>query len=377
MKIAIVSEYYYPLLGGISEHVHFFAKECANLGHEVTIITSEPLIKSNAHQPPSFENHTNVEIIRIGHGIPFYSNGSFANISFGIGVKRKLRKLLKNRNFDIVHIHSPAIPSLPIVTQLVSEAPNIGTFHTYFEKNALFALYKNIIQDAIGNLDGRIAVSKLCIESLTRHIRADFEIIPNGVDVEYFSKPQGQLNKYNDGKLNILFVGRLDPRNGLECLIKAYRQARKKNKNIRLIVIGDGPLRSYYKIIMKEDDDIHFEGYVNHLRPDYYLNCDIFCFPVQKASFGITILEAMAAGKPIICTDLPAFHDILGKDGQACRFIDPFAPEQFAEKLTELIEDKNLRQTMGEVGCKRVQRFSWPNVTRQVLDYYQKILANT
>ncbi|MBU1741491.1 MAG: glycosyltransferase family 4 protein [Proteobacteria bacterium] len=223
----------------------------------------------------------------------------------------------------------------------------------------------------------RIAVSKLCVETITRHISAEFEIIPNGVDLEYFSKPKGQLNKYKDGKINILFVGRLDPRNGLECLIKAYRQARKKNRNIRLIIIGDGPLRSYYNIIMKDEDDIHFEGYVNHLRPDYYLNCDIFCFPVQKASFGITILEAMAASKPIICTDLPAFHDILGKDQKACRYVDPFDPQAFADKLTELIEDASLRQTMGEVGFERVQRFSWPQVTKQVLEYYQKILATT
>jgi phosphatidylinositol alpha-mannosyltransferase len=291
----------------------------------------------------------------------------------GWNIKRKMQCIFDRGKFDIVHIHAPTVPTLPIIAHLTSDIPTVGTIHTYFESSILYSIYHQLAQDVMENLDGRIAVSELCVRSMQKYIKAKFEIIPNGVDVDYFSKSTGRLHKYDDGKINILFVGRLDPRNGLECLIKAFRLVYKKNKNIRLIVVGDGPLRSYYNILMKQNEDIHFEGYVNDLRPDYYALSDIFCFPVQKASFGITILEAMAAGKPIVCSELEAFHDILGKE-EACRYIDPYDEYDLAAKLTELIEDKQLRLNLGESARQKVERFSWINVTREVLDYYSTIL---
>lgn len=368
MKIAIVSEYYYPLLGGITEHVHCFSKECARLGHQVTLITSNR--KGNLEYP----KNDDVEIIRLGRGVPYYSNGSFANITLGFGLKRKMRELMDSHRFDIVHIHSPSVPVLPILTHLTSKGPTVGTFHTYFEWNPLYAFYQRVAQDAIENMDGRIAVSRLCVESLSKYFTADFRVIPNGVDVDYFAKPQGKLNRYNDGKLNILFLARLDPRNGLECLIRAFRIMHKKHKDTRLIVVGDGPLRWYFKTLADHavKDSVHFEGFANGTRPDYFAAADIFCFPVQKASFGITILEAMAAGKPIVCSDLSAFHDILGPD---CRYIDPYDELDLAAKLTELVENESLRRELGEKGRKRVDRYSWTNVTREVLKYYEEVLG--
>lgn len=375
MKIAIVSEYYYPLIGGISEHIHFFAKECARLGHQVTIITSNYSTNLNSDEFPTF-NPGEVQIIRLGKSIPFYSNGSFGRVTLGLGLKRKIREILQSEKFDIVHIHPPTVPTLPVFAQLTSSGPTVGTFHTYFESHFLYRFYQTSAQDAIENLDGRIAVSKLCVGSLTKYIKADFKIIPNGVDIDYFSSPSGQLNKFNDKKINILFLARLDPRNGLEILINAFRTVRKKHKEIRLIVVGDGPLRSYYKLLMDADKDVSFEGIVNRLRPDYYAAADIFCFPVQKASFGITILEAMAAGKPIICSDLEAFHDILGDTG-ACSYIDPYDEADLANKLSMLIENQQMRITLGENARKLVEKFSWTKITQEVLSFYGKILSGS
>jgi phosphatidylinositol alpha-mannosyltransferase len=375
MKIGIVSEYYYPLLGGITEHVHFFSKECARLGHEVTLITSNPVIKGLRTE--DFGLRTDVEIIRLGHGIPYYSNGSFANITIGFGIKRKMKEILKSKKFDILHVHSPSVPVLPIIAHVTSTGPTVGTFHTYFEWNPLYFIYRNVAQDAIENLDGRIAVSRLCVESLQKYFTADFTIIPNGVDIEYFSTPLGKLKKFNDGKINILFLARLDPRNGLECLIKAFSIVHKKHKNTRLIVVGDGPLKWYFKTLVDHtiENDVHFEGFANGLRPDYFALSDIFCFPVQKASFGITILEAMAAARPIVCSDLPAFHDILGGGG-ACRYIDPYEEHDLAGKLMELIENESLRKSLGLKGKEKVERYSWKNITKEVLDYYKQILSS-
>jgi len=369
MKIGIVSEYYYPLLGGITEHVHFFSKECARLGHEVTIITS------NRKGHLEYPENKDVEIIRLGRGIPYYSNGSFANITIGLGIKRKMKEILRSKKFDIVHVHSPSVPVLPIIAHVTSTGPTVGTFHTYFEWNPLYFIYRNVAQDAIENLDGRIAVSRLCVESLQKYFVADFNVIPNGVDIEYFSTPLRKLNKFNDGKINILFLARLDPRNGLECLIKAFRIVHRKYKDTRLIIVGDGPLKWYFKTLVDHaiENDVHFEGFANGVRPDYFALSVSFCFPVQKASFGITILEAMAAEKPIVCSDLPAFHDILG-DGDACRYIDPYEEYDLAGKLMELVENEGLRTSLGLKGKARVERYSSKNVTKEVLDFYRGIL---
>ena len=370
MKIGIVSEYYYPLLGGITEHVHFFSKELARLGHDVTIITS------NRRGKLDYPKNDDVEIIRLGRGVPYYSNGSFANITLGFGLKRKMREIMDSHKFDIVHIHSPSVPVLPALAHVTSKGPTVGTFHTYFEWNPLYAFYQRVAQDAIENLDGRIAVSRLCVESLSKYFTADFKVIPNGVDIDYFATPRGCLGKFDDGKINILFLARLDPRNGLECLIRAFRILHKKHKDTRLIVVGDGPLRWYFKTLVDHGikGDVHFEGFANGIRPEYFAASDIFCFPVQKASFGITILEAMAASKPIVCSDLSAFHDILGGDG---RYIDPYDEHDLAEKLTELVENESLRRELGEKGRQRVDRYSWKNVTQEVLGFYGEILKQT
>lgn len=317
-----------------------------------------------------------IELIRLGRGVPYYANGSFANITLGFGLRQRMKEIIKHGKYDIVHVHSPSVPVLPIMAQLVSKGPTVGTFHTYFEANLLYSCYRKLAQDGIENLDGRIAVSKLCVDSLTKYFEADFTVIPNGVDVEYFSTPQGRLNKFNDGKINILFLARLDPRNGLECLIKAFKIVHKKYKDVRLIIVGDGPIKFYFKTFIDKAiaDDVHFEGLANGLRPDYYAVSDIFCFPVQKASFGITILEAMAAGRPIVCSDLEAFHDILG-GSDACRFIDPHDERDLASKLSELIENAALRKSLGEKARSRVDRYSWKNVTQEVLGFYDEILS--
>lgn len=377
MKIAIVSEYYYPLLGGITEHVHFFSKECARLGHQVTIITSNAKGKTNYPSFPSFDGTGNIEVIRLGKSIPFYSNGSLARITIGFGIKRRMREIIQGGKFDMVHIHAPTIPVLPIIAQLVSKGPTVGTFHTYFEGSILYSFYRNGAQDALENLDGRIAVSKLCVDSLSKYFEADFEIIPNGVDIEYFSNPPGKIDKFDDGKINILFLARLDPRNGLEALIKAFKLIHRQYKNVRLIIVGDGPFKSYYQTLVDKniEKDVCFEGFTNGLRPDYYNLCDIFCFPVQKASFGITLLEAMAAKKPIICSDLEAFHDILGNEN-TCSYINPFDEKEIAHKIMGLIENPDKRKQLAENARKRVYPYSWKNVTQEVLSFYDKILSN-
>jgi len=368
MKIAIVTEYYYPLLGGITEHVHHFAHEVKKMGHEPVIVTAD------AGRDPNVKEE--VEVVRIGKSLPIFSNGSVARFSFGFGVGQKLRALFRERKFDIVHIHSPFVPMLPMLAQRHSNAITVGTFHTHFESSGTLRLFKEQVKKYFDALHGKIAVSHLCVESMDRYFKGEYQIIPNGVDTDKFHPKAEKIARFADGKLNIFFLSRMEPRNGLDYLIKAFSMVRGKRKNCRLIIGGDGPLISYYRALVPAEfeHDVHFIGRINGVRPSYYATADIFCFPVTKASFGITLLEAMASGRPSVAFSMPAFDGILtaGQEGILCG--EPSA-ENLAGALLGLLDNEEERFRIGFAARMRAEDFSWDKIAKQVVNYYGELCA--
>lgn len=369
MKIGIITEYYYPLLGGITEHVHHFSIEAKKLGLEPVIITG------NAGEDP-FVKEGEIEIIRLGRSVPLYSNGSVARVTVGFNIGRKIKELFKSERFDIIHIHSPFVPTLPIMAQLYSNTMTFATFHTQFDSNIFLKTFRKISQRAMDILDGRIAVSKLCIESMNHYLDAEFKVIPNGIDTDKFNGRHEKIAAFDDGKLNIFFLSRLEPRNGLEYLIKAFSILRKKRSDCRLIVGGSGPLKTYYKSLVPSSvrHDIHFVGQINGVRPNYYSTADIFCFPTTKASFGITILEAMASEKPVITFTLPAYEQIIksGEDGILCG--DPDAGNM-AMAIDQLLDSQEMREKIGRAARVRAEDYSWKKITKKIVDYYENVTS--
>jgi phosphatidylinositol alpha-mannosyltransferase len=368
MKIGIVTEYYYPLLGGITEHVHHFALELKKLGHEPVIITS------NAGTDP-FAEKIDIEIIRIGKSLPIYSNGSIARMAFTTSLGRKIKEMLRREKFDIIHIQSPFVPSLPLATQHFANTTTVGTFHTHFDSSFFLRAFKSKFQRYFDSLHGKIAVSDLCIDSMRRYFTGgDFRIIPNGVDTEKFRGDCEKISKFDDGKLNIFFLSRLEPRNGLDYLIKAFDRVRKDRNDCRLIIGGDGPLKTYYRSIVSPSskDDIHFLGRIDGTRPNYYATSDIFCFPTTKASFGITILEAMSAGKPVVAFSMPAYEKILqsGKEGLLCG--EPTV-DNLANALNNLLDSRETREEIGKNARVKAEEYSWSKITKRIVDYYEEI----
>ncbi len=369
MKIGIVTEYYYPSLGGITEHVHHFALEAHRLGHEPVIITS------NAGKDMTMADQP-VEVIKIGRSLPIYSNGSIARVTVGFGIGKKIKDLLKTEKFDVIHIHSPLVPTLPLTFQHHSDTVTVGTFHTQFDTSGDLSLFKKFIQEYFDGLDGRIAVSNLCIESMGRYFKGDYRIIPNGVDIHKFHPACEKVHRFNDGKLNIFFLSRLEPRNGLGYLIDAFSKIRSGRSDCRLIIGGGGPLLGYYKSLVPHEirDDVHFIGEILGSRPNFFATSDIFCFPTTRASFGITVLEAMAAGKPVVAFTLPAYRQIIKEadEGVLCGAPDT---NNLADALIGLLDSKGVRDRIGVKARARAEEFSWNNITRQVLDYYEELVS--
>ena len=367
MRIGIVTEYYYPSIGGVQEHVHHFAREARRLGHVVRVITSE---MPDLPAPPL--DAAGPEVIRIARSRPIFINGSFGRVSSGFRLSSRMRDRLRTERFDVVHVHCPLTPVLPYLAVHHASCPIVGTFHTHFDPGALFHLTRGAQQRYLERLDAAVAVSRACLSAFAGRLVANFQIIPNGVDVEQFANGR-RLARFDDGKLNILWVGRLEPRNGLELMIAAFAAVRRELE-ARLLVVGDGPLLPRYRAMVPEEvaGDVVFAGKLLEERPDWYASADVYCAPTGIASFGITLLEAMAAGKPILASDIDGFREVMadGKEGELLPVDDPRA---WSRALLRLAREPLRAQAYAEHGRRTVQRFAWRKVALEVLGLYRAI----
>ncbi|AEH44952.1 glycosyl transferase group 1 [Thermodesulfatator indicus DSM 15286] len=373
LKIAIVTEYYYPILGGITEHVHHFAKELLAKGHEVTIITPEA--GPFGRDVGEIANH----IIKLGRSVSIYSNDSFARISLGQDLGSQLEKILFEGQFDLVHVHSPLTPTLPLLAIYHSPVPVVGTFHTHFEENLWLSMFKERLRPFMEAMALRIAVSPICIASMEKFLPGfSYVVVPNGIDTNWYSPEQKPISRFTDDHFNILYVGRFDPRNGLDILIEAFKILAREKPNIRLIIMGFGPLEpTYRKMVPKElTEKIIFVGKIDEERPAYYRSAHVLCFPAKKGSFGITLLEAMASGVPVVTTDIEGFRFVM-EDGKHGLMVKPeHGAEGYARALKFLLENPEKRKEMAQKARERALEFSWDKVTADLLDHYYEILPS-
>ena len=362
MRIALVTEYYYPHLGGVCEHVHFFAREARRRGHHVDIITSQ--IPGAEAQP---------HVIRLGRSQPVYCNGSQARITIGLGLRRKMRSVLRAGRYDVVHVHSPLTPVLPLLAIEEAECPVIGTFHTYFDRSVGYTLGRRYFQRRLNMLSAAIAVSHSTTVALDRYFEADWKIIPNGIDTDVFHPDTPVPIGFPKGVPTILFLGRFDPRNGLTTLIDAFRQVKGKSREAKLVVVGDGPLREHYYKQAAGDKDIQFVGAVLEGRPSYYAHSTVYACPTTKASFGITLLESMACETPVVCSDILGFRDVV-QDGREALMVPCGDRRALADALVRVLDDPALASSLGSTGRENAIAYSWPRVTSRVLELYRSVV---
>jgi phosphatidylinositol alpha-mannosyltransferase len=369
-----VTEYYYPLLGGITEHVHNTRLQLAKLGHDVKVITSysNPGI-FRARRPRDL---IDPNVVRMGFSAPIFANGSVGAYSIGFRLGDKLRSVVEAEKFDLVHAHSPIFPTLPLLAVLHARCPVVGTFHTYFDGSIAYSVLKNFVQSyLIERLDGQIAVSNSCVAALRPYFQLRARVIPNGVDTDEFSPATKRLDMFDRDTPTLLFVGRFDPRNGLAVMLRAFGIVKRRHPSVRLLVVGGGPLRRYYEALAPKEwkRDIHFAGLVRNDRPAFYATCDVFCSPVSKASFGLTLLEAMASAKPIVATENTGYRELLGP-GEGI-LTPPGDPKAFANAILRLLEDEKLREEMGSNGRRKALEYSWGKVIRDILACYEEVLG--
>jgi phosphatidylinositol alpha-mannosyltransferase len=385
MRIGIVTEYYYPTLGGIQEHVHHFAREARRVGHDVRILTPEVkdrLASVSDGAPPmraarGLDLEDEQQVIRVGVSVPLLSGGSIARMSTGANLSRRVREILRAERFDVVHVHSPLMPTLPLLALRSSDALNVGTFHSAFDRSVLLSLLRRPLQRYLDRLQAAVGVSETALTGVRRYFRAPWQVIPNGVDVASFagSKRRPELD---DGRPNLLHVGRFDPRNGVDRVIRAWIEVRRLGSQARLILVGDGPLRARYQAMVPAAlrADAHFVGFVPSAeRASYYASGDVLLCPAIGGTFGIIALEAMAAGCAVVAADTPGFQNVVrdGVDGVLIDVSTDPGSRKLAAAANRLLCDESARRRLVEAGRRRAADFDWREITAQVLALYARL----
>ena len=367
LKIGIVSPYGYPHPGGVNEHVRHSYEAMRRKGHDVWIITSKY----------GREREDAGHVIRLGTGYAFPANGSMGRVTLGWQFKRQARALLAEHRFDVLHFHEPFVPFLSPTVLDQSGTVNVATFHAFGGFSPSYWVGKWFAGRLARKLDGRIAVSGAARHFINRYFPGEYEIIPNGVDLDRFADAE-PFEELRDGTLNILFVGRFEERKGLIHLLKAYHRLRKRHVDARLLVIGSGPkLREYRRYVgLRQIRDVEFLGRVSDdAKARYFASADIFCSPATgQESFGIVLLEAMAAGIPIVASDIHGYKNVVQRGVQGL-LVEPRNPRALAAALYTLASDTELRHRMGEAGRAKAPDYSWDRVSDRVIDFYRDALA--
>jgi phosphatidylinositol alpha-mannosyltransferase len=372
MRIALVSPYEFPFPGGVTQHIHYLDKHFGELGHQVKIIAP-----CAGDEPGQLADNVVVTTTRI-LAIPF--SGSKARIPYSPAVNWRVKRALHGEEFDIVHAHEPMTLPVPIMALTHSRSVNVGTFHAYRDSHLIYKYGKRVFQPFFDKLHGKIAVSEAARDTVARYFGGEFVIIPNGIDVERFGGEHVEpIEQYADGRPNILFVGRLEPRKGFRYLLRAFPYVKEEFPQARLIVVGAYRKKEIANFLHYTRENhltgVKFVGRVSDEDlPRYYRTCDVFCAPSTGfESFGIVLLEAMATGKPTVATNIPGYRDLL-EDGKEGFLAEPKDERSLASALIRVLKEPATREEMGARGRVKAQRYSWRQVALQVLDYYEELL---
>lgn len=372
----MVTEYAYPILGGISEHVHFLSRELVELGHDVTVVTGRVSGRhgADAVDRDAFRDH-GYRTVRLGRALPVPSNGSIARVTVSPRLTRTLRAELAGA--DVVHAQGLVGSRLPLLAAAISTAPvTVGTFHTYVDGAHWAYRYLTAgLARRMAGLDRRIAVSDACVTSLEPWFPGVYDVIPNGVDCRRF-RPLDDGNPGPGGPPRILFVGRLEPRNALADLLRAGAELAADGREFVLQVAGDGPTRSVNERLARRlgiADRVEWLGLIHDDLPRRYREATVMAAPCTLASFGVILIESLASGTPIVCADNVGFRQVI-TDGVPGRFVAMRDPGALAEGLREVLDDAALRHEWGVIGRRlAAERYDWAGVALRVEDVYREV----
>jgi phosphatidyl-myo-inositol alpha-mannosyltransferase len=319
-----------------------------------------------------------VEIVRVGRNLLVPFNGAYVDVSIGVRLRRELFSVLERADFDVLHVHNPLAPTLPLMALARDQATLVGTFHMT-GPNRLQSVLRRPLGVRVERLAARIAVSETARACAAASFPGRYEVIPNGVDVERFRPDVEPFAAWRDADVvNVLFVGRLDPRKGLLDLLRAMPEVvRRTAGRARLLVVGDSKLRAGIEAGVPQSlqRNVHFVGAVSpEDLPRWYATADVFVSPATgNESFGIVLLEAMASARAVVCADLPGYRSAVVANESALLHA-PGNVEDLARAIVTLVNDPARRYAIADAGRSRALRFAWRKIGERIEHLYRAAL---
>lgn len=371
MKIALVSPYDWGVPGGVNTHVAALSGHLRDRGHEVKVLA------------PAARDVDDPHVITLGRPWPVAASGTVVRIALDPRVGRQVKQVLLREQFDVVHVHEPLMPVLPMHVLRHSRAANprvvnVGTFHARKDGgNRLYWYGRRLLKRWFRELDGKIAVSPPAAQYVSQYFPGYYNTIPNGIDVDHWSQPDVVPIPGFEGTRNILFTGRAEKRKGLGVLIRAFGMVNARDPETRLIVVGpDSSARRHFEAWVASTGRrgivfVPQQPYAELVR--FHRASHVFCSPaLGHESQGYVLLEAMAAGLPVVASNIEGYASVIthGLDGLLVRPNDAMS---LADALTGLLNDPKRGRALAAEGRRTVEEYSWPRVTQRVLSYYERL----
>jgi phosphatidylinositol alpha-mannosyltransferase len=364
VRVGLVCPYSWDVPGGVQEHIRDLAETLMDLGHQVSVIT-----------PADDDTVLPAYVVSAGRAVPVPYNGSVGRVAFGFLSASRVRRWLKEGQFDVLHVHEPAAPSLSLLAAWSATGPIVATVHIANPRSRLLHAATPILEYVGEKISARIAVSEAARTTLVEHLGGDAVLIPNGVNVRRYEKADPLPGWPGPGGA-LGFLGRMDEaRKGLAVLLAAFGILGPQRPGLRLLIAGPGDAEeAMEKVPPALRDRVVLLGQVSEEdKVRVYHSVDVFCAPnTGGESFGIVLAEAMAAGAPIVASDLDAFRMVL-RGGEAGELFATGDPDALAEAAARLLDDPARRAELSAAARRAVRAFDWPAVAREVVLVYETV----
>ncbi|MCX5045319.1 glycosyltransferase family 4 protein [Aldersonia sp. NBC_00410] len=363
MRIGMVCPYSFDVPGGVQAHVAELAAVLIERGHRVSVLA------------PADDNTVLPDyVVSAGRAVAIPYNGSVARLSFGPTAYGRIRRWITDNDFDVLHIHEPNAPSLSMLALKIAEGPIVATFHTSTTKSLVLSTFQGVLRPYHEKISGRIAVSELARRWQVEALGSDAVEIPNGVDVPMFRNAAPLPGYPRDGG-TILFLGRYDePRKGMTILLAALPFLVERHPDLQVLVVGRGDEDRLRREAGRCAKHLRFLGQVGDAeKASAMRSADVYCAPnTGGESFGIVLVEAMAAGTAVVASDLDAFRRVL-RDGTAGVLVPTGDSVRLGEAIDGVLADRDRRDSLIATASRAVGDYDWPVVADQILRVYETV----
>jgi phosphatidylinositol alpha-mannosyltransferase len=363
VRVGLVCPYSLDVPGGVQNHVSDLAQVLTGRGHDVGVLAPGD---EDVEHPP----HVTV----VGRAVPVRYNGSVARVAFGPRVAARTAKWLRDGGFDVLHVHEPVSPSVSLVALWAAEVPVVATFHSAHLRSRTMSSLAAVLRPTIEKISARIAVSESARSTLVEHLGGDPVVIPNGLFCADFSQAQPRVRWQQPGP-TIVFLGRTDePRKGLDVLLQAFPPILERHPTTRLLVAGHGEV-DLSGVPGDARRQVEVLGQLSDVdRARLLSSATVYVAPqVGGESFGIVLVEAMAAGAPVAASALPAFRSVLA-DGELGVLFAAGDSTDCGRAVSDLLSDSSIRERLRHSAAAAVLRYDWSGVTDDIVAVYDTVL---